>query len=100
MQEFSFFQPPSTTGANFKLLSKLATGGAKVGKGGFWEKAGPIMEAVGIATLPLSLAPSFIESADTRALKTMRNEERIRQAKGLAPLPVTDTVADKLKDLK
>jgi hypothetical protein len=112
MSNFSFVQEPSSTTANFNLLSNVlrkgkaagtavSKGGKATGKGGgFWEKAGPIMEAAGLATLPLSIAPMFVKSADTRALEQIRDEDRIRSTKKLGALPMTDSIRTKITELR
>ena len=127
MYRLTHFSPPSADTANFlfkrggrsilgkvtgkaghKVASKVADTVADAGEvagevagdvagQGFWAKAGPIMEAVGLATLPASLAPMFVESKDTRALKAIREEDKMREAMKLGRLPMTESVSTKIK---
>lgn len=101
MSEFSFFEKPSAgPTANFGILKAGAKAAVKAPGSGFWGKAAPIMEAAGLATLPLSLAPLVVKSADTRALETMRNEDRIRKNRGFDTLPMTDGIQTKINALR
>ena len=91
MRKFSYMN------ANFVAAAVPAA--AAVAGAGFWGKAAPIMEAVGLATLPAQLLPMFVENRDTKALKAIRAEDKRRLASGLLPLPMTNTIAKNISQL-
>lgn len=90
MTKFAYMAPSSC--ANFNLLHK-------VGGKDFFTKAAPIMEAIGLATLPATMLPMFMESKDVSALKSVRNEDKKRMVMGLPPLSMTPSVQKKINAL-
>lgn len=61
------------------------------------SKLGNTLNAVGLAGIPLGLAPLVMKDANTKALEQMRNEDKLREAKGLAPLATNTRLMDMAK---